>query len=34
MTDPKSGRKTWVNVYPDGRIVPLGNGSGATINQP
>ena len=34
MTDPKSGRKSWVNVYPDGRIVPLGNSSGATINQP
>jgi hypothetical protein len=34
MTDPKSGRKTWVNIYPDGRIVPLGTGSGAAINQP
>jgi len=34
MTDPKSGRKAWVNIYPDGRIVPLGTGNGGTTNQP
>jgi hypothetical protein len=32
MTDPNSGRKTWVNIYPDGRIVPLG--SGGVASQP
>ena len=34
MTDPKSGRKSWVNVYPDGRIVPLGSAGGKALRVP